>query len=241
MRAVILAGGRGTRLAPYTTTIPKPLVPLGDTAILEIVLRQLAHSGFDHVTLTLGHMGAYVRAFVEQHRSLGRLVKIDYSEEETPSGTAGAVGRVPGLRDTFLVMNGDVLTDLDYRDLVRFHKAGKALLTIAAHRKAVKIDLGVMVTDGAGRVTDYIEKPTTDYTVSMGIYVYEPAVLAHLPAGEYFDFPDLVLRLVRAGERVAAYRNDAYWLDLGRAEDLQQATGHFLNNEAAFLPPGKER
>jgi NDP-sugar pyrophosphorylase family protein len=240
MRAVILAGGRGTRLAPYTTAIPKPLLPLGDTPILEVVIRQLAHAGINHITLTLGHMSAYVRAFLEQHKSLGRLVRIDFAEEEKPTGTAGSLANVPGLDETFLVMNGDILTDLDYRALFQFHAAQKAWLTIAAHRKAVKIDLGVLETDGSDLVTDYIEKPTMDYTVSMGIYVYEPSVLQYIPAGEYLDFPTLVLKLLRLNKKVATYRNNAYWLDLGRPEDLQQATDHFLGNKLAFLPVARD-
>src|SRR5258707_12586090 len=171
MRAVILAGGRGTRLAPYTTVIPKPLLPVGDMPILEIVVRQLVHAGIDHVTLSLGYMSAYFRAFLSQHQSLGRLVKIDFVEEEKPTGTAGSLSSVPGLDSTFLVMNGDILTNLNYRALLDYHASPKAWLTIAPHRKMGKMDLGVLETGPSGLVTNYVEKPTMDYAVSMGIYV----------------------------------------------------------------------
>jgi NDP-sugar pyrophosphorylase family protein len=237
MRAVILAGGRGARLAPYTTVVPKPLLPVGETPILEIVLRQLARAGFDHITLTLGHLSTYVRAFLTQHPSLTRLAKIDCVEEESPTGTAGSLASVPGLTDTFLVMNGDILTTLDYRALLAHHAAEKARLTIAAHQKPVPIDLGVLQTDAAGRVTGYVEKPTVSYTVSMGVYVYDPRVLAHVPAGQYLDFPDLVLKLLAAGEKVTAYPSGAFWLDLGRFDDLQRAADIFRERQGEFLPP----
>jgi NDP-mannose synthase len=240
MRAVILAGGRGTRLAPYTTVIPKPLLPVGDMPILEVVVRQLAHAGIDHITLTLGYMSAYFRAFLTQHQSLRRLVKIDFVEEERPTGTAGSLSFVPGLEETFLVMNGDVLTNLNYRALLEHHVAEKAWLTIATHRKSVQIDLGVLEADPSGQVTDYIEKPRMAYAVSMGIYVYQPQVLAFIAPGEHLDFPDLVLRLIRAGEKVAAYHNDACWLDLGRPEDLRRADDLFRERGQEFLPARDE-
>jgi NDP-sugar pyrophosphorylase family protein len=237
LRAIILAGGRGARLAPYTTVIPKPLLPVGDLPILEIVLRQLASAGIDHVTLTLGYMSTYFRAFLAQHRYLNQLLRIDFIDEEKPTGTAGSLASVPGLDGTFLVMNGDILTNLDYRDLIDSHRKSKAALTIAAHRKLVKIDLGVLETDAAGSVTNYIEKPTKDYAVSMGIYVYEARVLEWIQPGAYLDFPDLVLKLIGAGQKVHTFANDAEWLDLGRPEDLQRASEIFQEREADFLPP----
>jgi NDP-sugar pyrophosphorylase family protein len=240
MRAVILAGGRGARLAPYTTVIPKPLLPVGDMAILEVIVRQLAHAGVERITLTLGYQSTYFRAFLSQHRTLRRLVKIDYVEEEKPTGTAGSLCSVPGLDDTFLVMNGDILTDLDYRELLTFHGAAGASLTIAAHRKPVQIDLGVLQTNRDGEITDYIEKPTMDYAVSMGIYVYDPAVLELINPGEYLDFPELVLRLLRSGKKVVAFRNNAHWLDLGRHEDFLQAAKLFQERSDAFLPPAPD-
>jgi NDP-sugar pyrophosphorylase family protein len=236
MRAVILAGGRGSRLAPFTSVIPKPLLPVGDTPILEVIIRQLAHAGFDHITLTLGYLSSYFHAFIAQHRSLRRLARIDFVEEETPTGTAGSLASVPFLRGTFLVMNGDILTNLDYRALLAHHRAEKGLLTIGMHPKDVKIDLGVIHTDDTGRVTGYIEKPTLSYGVSMGIYAYSEDVLAFIRPGEYLDFPSLVLRLLAAGKKVATYPSDACWLDLGRLDDLQRASEIFLQSRDDFLP-----
>jgi NDP-sugar pyrophosphorylase family protein len=233
MRAVILAGGRGTRLAPYTTVVPKPLLPVGGMPILEIIVRQLAHAGVGPITLALGYMSKYFRAFLAQHNFLSRLVEIDFVEEDKPSGTAGSLSAVPGLNDPFLVMNRDVLTDLDYRALLDFHASAEAWLTIAAHRKVVE-------TDGSGHVTNYVEKPTIHYSVSMGIYVYQPQVLEFIAPGERLDVPELVLRLLDAGKKVAAFRNDAAWLDLGRPEDFQRATDLFLERAREFLPPAPD-
>jgi NDP-sugar pyrophosphorylase family protein len=237
MRAVILAGGRGARLAPFTTVLPKPLLPVGDTPILEVVVRQLAHAGIRHITLTLGYLSTLFRAYVAQHKYLSRLATIDFVEEEQPTGTAGSLASVSGLDDTFLVMNGDILTNLDYRALLNYHASQDAWITIAAHRKLVKIDLGVLETDAEGRVRNYIEKPTKDYAVSMGIYVYDPKVLQFIAPGEFLDFPDLVLRLIKAGKKVTTFPNDATWLDLGRPEDLHRATEIFLEREQEFVPP----
>lgn len=236
MRAVILAGGRGSRLAPFTTVIPKPLLPVDEMPILEIIIRQLADAGYDHITLTLGYMSTYFHAFLAQHRSLSRLARIDFIEEEKPTGTAGSLASIPDLRGTFLVMNGDILTNLDYRELLAKHYAEKSLLTIGLHQKQVKIDLGVIHTNDAGHVTEYIEKPTLNYGVSMGIYLYDEAVLNHIEPGEYLDFPSLVQRLLAQGQRVATYPNDATWLDLGRIEDLSLATEIFAKRRDEFVP-----
>jgi NDP-sugar pyrophosphorylase family protein len=235
MRAVILAGGKGARLAPFTTVIPKPLLPVGDKPILEIICRQLAAAGFRRVTLALGYMGEYFKAFLGLHRSLHRLLTIDFVEEEWPTGTAGSLSCVPDLPESFLVMNGDILTTLDYAELMRHHARSGAVLTIAAHRKAVKIDLGILRLDDEQRVTGYVEKPTYHYPVSMGVYVFDASALAHVPPGRYLDFPDLVLALVAAGKKVLAYPNDAEWLDLGRPEDLQEATRRLAAREADFI------
>jgi NDP-sugar pyrophosphorylase family protein len=236
MRAVILAGGRGTRLSPYTTVIPKPLLPIGGRPILEIICRQLTAAGFTHITLALGYMSDYFQTFLLRQNWLPRDVRLDCVEEVKPTGTAGAVANIPNLHDTFLVMNGDILTTLNYRDLLRYHSARRAHLTIAYHRKAQRIDLGILELGDENRVTGYIEKPTVSHPVSMGIYVYDESVLPFIRRHEYLDFPDLVLRLLAAGRTVLGYANDASWLDLGRHEDLMEASRIMQDREQEFFP-----
>lgn len=235
MKAVILAGGRGTRLAPYTTVLPKPLVPVGDMPILEIVIRQLIRAGFTAITLSIGYLGELIRAFIMARGDLLKAVDISFVEEEKPRGTAGSLALVPDLTSTFLVMNGDILTTMDYRALVAYHKKSGAALTIAGYEKRVKIDLGVLELDArTDQVRGYIEKPEHVYPVSMGVYVYEPEALNHIPKGEYFDFPDLVLRLLAGGKKVACFRSDSIWLDIGRHEDCALAQEVFEKHRQEF-------
>ena len=219
-RAVILAGGLGTRLRPYTSILPKPLMPIGDRSILEIVIEQLSNSGITDVTLCVGYLSHLIRAVL--NHSLDASVAIRYVQEEGALGTAGPLRLVDGLDDTFIVMNGDVLTTLDYHELVQFHHRQEAALTIAMHSKRVDIDLGVIETDGA-LVSDYIEKPSMSYQVSMGIYVYDERALRYLPDDGPCQFPDLVLRLLEAGERVAAFECDADWFDIGTVHEHERA------------------
>jgi len=239
MRAVILAGGRGTRLAPYTTVFPKPLVPIGEYPILEIILRQLVAQGVERVTLTVGYLSELIRAYLGQRQDLLAHLRIDYVSEQRPTGTAGSLASIdrPADGETFLVMNGDVLTTLELGDMLAYHRASGAVLTIATAHRPVKIDLGVLVADAEGRVTDYREKPTLSYDVSMGMYLYEPRVLDWIEPGAYLDFPDLVLRLVAAGEKVCAYRSGALWLDIGRHDDYARAVELFESHPEQFLPP----
>lgn len=224
-RAVILAGGKGTRLGPYTTVLPKPLMPLGDRAILDIVVRQLRASGYGRLTLSVGYLAHLIKAVFGDGSEWG--VAIEYCEEEEPLGTAGPLRLVGGLDGAFLAMNGDVLTTLDYGELLEAHRRSGGAMTIATHRRVVKTEYGVLHLDGAGgeiaAVTGYEEKPELDYTVSMGVYVLEPRAIERIPQGERFDIPDLVLALLEAGEPVGSYAFDGYWLDIGRHDDYEQA------------------
>ena len=238
MKAVILAGGKGTRLAPYTTILPKPLVPIGDMPILEILLRQMKRAGIDHVILTVGHLAELLQAFFQEGQRFG--LKIEYSIENSPLGTAGPLSLICSqLADTFLVSNGDVLTTLDIRELIDAHCRSGAVATIASHARKVKIDLGVLQFNGSDEVTDYIEKPTYDFCVSMGIYIFEPRVLEYIPYNQYLDFPDLVLKLISAKEKVIGYRFDGYWQDLGRVEDYEQAVQEFETLRYQILGEGE--
>lgn len=234
MKAVILAGGKGTRLAPYTAVLPKPLMPMGDMPILEVVLRQLKSRGVDHVDIAVGHLAELIMALFGNGAKIG--LDIRYSIEDTPLGTAGPLTLIDGLDDTFLVMNGDILTTLDYSDLVRHHKAKGVAATIAMYTRQVKIDFGVLDTDAEGRLRDIIEKPTKEYSVSMGIYVFEPRVLRYLKHAERKDFPDLVKDLLAAGELVSTYPFSGYWLDIGRPDDFARAVEEFETRRREFLP-----
>ena len=236
MKAVVLAGGRGTRLAPYTYILPKPLMPIGDMPILEVMLRQMKRAGVDDVILTVGHLASLLRSYFGDGERWD--MHISYSYEDMPLGTAGPLSLIEGLDQTFLVTNGDVLTTMDLKKLLAFHKQKGGAATIAVHRRQVKIDLGVIQWDGDDCVSGYIEKPIYDYTVSMGIYVFEPRVLALIPTGKYLDFPDLVLKLIAAGEKVTGYVFDGYWMDLGRPDDYEQANQDFATMQKQFLPEG---
>ena len=234
MKAVVLAGGKGTRLAPYTKILPKPLMPIGDMPILEVMLKQMKYAGVTDVILTVGHLANLMRTFFMDGQQWG--MNISYSYEEKPLGTAGPLSLIQGLDSTFLVTNGDVLTTLDLRKLVKFHKSQGGIATIAVHKRQVKIDLGVVQWDGNNRIGGYLEKPTYDYTVSMGIYVFEPEVMKFISHNVYLDFPELVLKMIAAGERVIGYAFDGYWMDLGRPDDYAQAAEDFANMRAQFLP-----
>jgi NDP-sugar pyrophosphorylase family protein len=234
MKAVILAGGRGTRLAPYTHILPKPLMPIGEMPILEVLLRQMKRAGIQDIVLTVGHLAQLLRTFFMDGQQWG--VNICYSYEENPLGTAGPLSLIEGLDSTFLVTNGDVLTTLNLKELLAFHKSQGGIATIAVHRRQVKIDLGVVQLNGNNTLSGYIEKPTYEYTVSMGVYVFEPGVMKYIPFNLYLDFPDLVLKMIAAGEKVSGYAFDGYWMDLGRPDDYAQAAEDFTSMRSQFLP-----
>ncbi|MFZ2095733.1 MAG: sugar phosphate nucleotidyltransferase [Anaerolineales bacterium] len=234
MKVVILAGGKGTRLAPYTRIIPKPMMPIGDKAILEIMLHQIRRAGISEVIITVGHLAGLMRAFFQDGSHLG--VNICYSYEENPLGTAGPLSLINGLNETFMVCNGDVLTTLSIPDLINFHKQNHGVATIASHQREVYIDLGVIETNGDHEIIGYQEKPTIEYLVSMGMYIFEPIVLEYIPKGQYLDFPDLIKILIANKKKVVAYLFTGYWEDLGRADDYEQANIDFEKMRSQFLP-----
>ncbi len=238
MKAVILAGGKGARLAPYTTVFPKPLVPIDHRPILDIILHQLAYYGFKDVVLTVGYLSELIRAYF--HNGVRGIkedeLKLTYYTEDNPTGTAGSLRSIPDLNETFLVMNGDILTSLDYAKLIAYHKKKGGIMTIAMHKKKHKIDLGVLDVDTNNFLTSYIEKPEKEYTVSMGIYIYEPEVLRHIEPNKYLDFPDLVMRLLENGEKIAGYPCDDFWLDIGNHGDYEIAQEKFALMKDKFLP-----
>ncbi len=234
MCAVILAGGRGRRLEPYTITFPKPLVPVGEMPILEIVIRQLGLAGFTEVTMAVGHLSELLMSYFQDGSKWN--VDINYSKEEQPLGTVGPLKLIDDLPETFLVMNGDVLTTLSYEKLFNYHVDSGADLTIACHRCSTKIDLGIIEFDGRLMVTGYREKPTLNYDVSMGVYVFNKSVLDLLDTGQRFDFPDLVNAIIKTGGNVKVYLSDDLWLDIGRPEDYAHASEVFESMRTDFLP-----
>ena len=234
MRAVILAGGKGTRLAPYTTVLPKPLMPIGEMPILEIVIRQLERHGFNDLTLAVGYLAELLMAYCGDGSKFN--VKLGYSREEQPLGTAGPIALVPDLNDTFLVMNGDLLTTIDYSAMLSYHHERGALATIACYQRDVKIDLGVIEIGADNWVANYIEKPTYHYAVSMGIYLFEPAILKYIKPNQRLDLPDLVMNLMKEGQRVNVFNFDGYWLDIGRHDDYEKAVEEFSAHRVEFLP-----
>lgn len=234
MRAVILAGGKGSRLHPFTLTIPKPLVPIGDLPILEILIRQLKNQGFDRITLAVGHLASLIEAFVGNGERWG--VAIDYFMEAVPLGTVGCLGAIEDLEeDRVLVVNGDTLTDLDIGKAYAAHSLGDAI-TVCASTRTVDVDFGVIHHDG-GYLQAYVEKPTLRYDVSMGINIVSMwAIKKHITAGRRLDMPDLIKGFLDAGDRVRVETTAAFWLDLGRFKDLEEGQLAFETEPARFLP-----
>jgi NDP-sugar pyrophosphorylase family protein len=239
MKAVILAGGKGTRLYPYTTVFPKPLVPVDDMPIIEIMIRQLKERGVNSVTVSVGHLAELIIAFLGKGEKFG--IPIEYVSEDKPMGTVAPLTLIGDLPEDFLLMNGDVLTNLNYRDLFEFHVANKSALTIATYLKKVEIDLGVLIADGRGLLTDYIEKPAHEFKVSMGIYVFNKSVIQHIPKNVYYDFPTLVKALLERGIKVMSYPFNDIWLDIGRPADYDEAQKIFRSVRDKLLPAEKCR
>jgi NDP-sugar pyrophosphorylase family protein len=228
MRVVILAGGRGSRLAPYTTILPKPLMPVGDKPILDIIIRQLKEQGITEITLAVGYLSELLMAYFGNGERLG--VSISYSHEEEPLGTAGPLGLITDLRERFLVMNGDILCSLSINEMQKSHLASGALCTMAVHRREIPINLGVIDYDEKHRVKAYIEKPMHFFQASMGIYLFEPSIGNFIPKNQKLDLPDLVNKLIHEGEHVNCYPFNGYWLDIGRPDDHAKANADIEEN-----------
>jgi len=232
-RAIILAGGRGTRLRPYTVVLPKPLMPIGDYPILEVVIRQLASYDFDRVTIAVNHQAELIKAFFGDGSKW--RVRIDYSLEDEPLGTMGPIRLIRDLPDHFLVMNGDVLTDLNFADFHAEHAGANRLFTISSYQREQKVDYGVLLTRACGTLQGFQEKPVTAYEVSMGVYMVSRDILPYLPAQGQFGFDDLMRDLLKAGRTVHVRKFDGYWLDIGRADDYLQAMDEFPRMKQRLL------
>jgi NDP-sugar pyrophosphorylase family protein len=237
-QAVIVAGGRGTRLAPYTTVLPKPLMPMGDRPILDVVIRQLEHAGVTRVTIAVGHLGSLIESWVRNDPGYGAEIEFVYEDE--PLGTAGALRNVPGVDGTFIAMNGDVLTSLNVADLLSTHRSSGSLATIATNTREIPIEYGVVQTADdvdAGQVVGLDEKPVHSFRVSMGVYAFEPAVVDYIQPGEAIDFPDLLARVMADGKSVASHHHAGYWRDIGNRDDYEMAVADFASEPQSFLAP----
>lgn len=234
MQAIVLAGGKGRRLMPYTTVLPKPLMPIGDYPILEVILRQLKHYGFDRVTISTGYLHELIHAYLDSNRTLG--LDITYVHEDTPLGTIGPLRLIEDLDDTFLVMNGDILTDISYPDLIASHRKNRAVATVATYQRVVNIDFGVLEKDDSRKITGFREKPTYHFDVSMGVYVFSKKILDYVPEGEPFGFDQLMYALTAKKEAVYSYPHNGYWLDIGRPDDYARSIEEFEKFKDRFLP-----
>jgi NDP-sugar pyrophosphorylase family protein len=222
MKTIILAGGKGTRLKPYTTVIPKPLVPVGETAIIEILIKQLKKYGIEEIEICLGHFAEIIMAFLGDGKKFG--LKITYSLEETPMGTVAPIKLLRDLPENFLVMNGDLLTNLNFKDLFDAHLKNESLLTVSTYQRNTKIDFGVIETEAnSEKVCGFKEKPEYNFEVSMGVYAMNRKILEYIPDNQHFGFDNLMLTLLEKKQNISIYRFNGYWLDIGRPEDYERA------------------
>jgi NDP-sugar pyrophosphorylase family protein len=228
-RAVILAGGKGTRLKPYTISLPKPLVPVGDMPILEIIIRKLTNSGFDHITITVNHMADIIRAFCGDGSKWGTF--IDYSLEDKPLSTMGPLKLIADLPENFLVMNGDVLTDLDLTAFYDNHVQAQNIFTVSAYSRTQKVDYGVLEIGKDGKLVNFVEKPTNQYNVSMGVYMANNKILNYIPDNQLYGFDHLMLDLIKFNEPASVKVHNGYWLDIGRPDDYEKACNDFEENK----------
>jgi NDP-mannose synthase len=233
MQAIILAGGKGRRLLPYTTVLPKPLMPIGDYAILEVILRQLKHAGFNNITISTGYLHELIYAYINSNKTLD--LKISYAHEDTPLGTIGPLRLIKKLDDNFLVMNGDILTDLDYTALIKAHKKQNALATVATYQRDTHIDFGVLDKNQDNRIIAFREKPTYHFDVSMGVYVFSKKILDYVPENLPFGFDQLMYALIKTKAPVFSYPHDGYWLDIGRPDDYARSIEEFEKYKDRFL------
>jgi len=232
-RAVILAGGKGTRLRPYTVVLPKPLMPIGEFPILEVIIRQLVQHGFDHVTMAVNHQAEIIKAFFQDGQKWG--VKIDYSLEDRPLSTMAPLRLIPDLPENFLVMNGDILTDLSFSDLHEEHVSKNNIFTISSYVREQKIDYGVLQTDASGYLSGFSEKPKKQYLVSMGVYMASRRIMDFIPEGKAYGFDNLMLDLIQSKQPASVRKFTGYWLDIGRPDDYMQAIEEFEQMKSRFL------
>lgn len=232
MEAIILAGGLGSRLKPYTMTIPKPLLPVGDTPIIEVLLSQLSKKGVTKIHICLGHMAPIFQSYLGDGSKFG--LNIQYVFEETPLGTAGALRLIETDAENILIMNGDLLTNFDFEDFLTHHVKNNAAASIGVSVRKVFIDYGVVKSNDDSFLEGFDEKPTLEYNVSMGINIVKTEMFKNIPVGVKFDMPDLLLKIKSLGEKVYCYKTDCYWQDIGRFDDYQKASADYVEDPGFF-------
>lgn len=237
MQALVLAGGRGTRLHPYTLVFPKPMLPVGGQPIIRTIVGQLVNHGFLDIVISLGYLGNYIRMFFDENGNTPNGATISYIIERQPLGTAAPVSLLPNPDENFLVLNGDILTSIDFGDLYSFHIDHDAALTIAVGVKQVKMNLGVVNFGDRDRITSITEKPTYTYNDNIGIYIYNQRALKYIEPGNRLDLPDLANNLIAAGEKVCGFtsREPYYWIDIGQHADYEKANKEFELRRDDFL------
>ncbi|MEM8546557.1 MAG: sugar phosphate nucleotidyltransferase [Pseudomonadota bacterium] len=231
--AVILAGGKGTRLRPLTAVFPKPMVPLGHKPIIEVLLTKLKNSGLTDITISTGYLAELIMALCGNGEKFG--LNISYVHEESPLGTAGSLSLIESLTGDAIIMNGDLLTTLSFQNMIAHHKAQEADVTIAIYQRDVRIDFGVVQTDDQMNFQGFSEKPTYHYDVSMGVNILSEKARSLITHNEYLDMPNLILKVHETGGKVCCYQEDCYWLDIGRMDDYAQAQTDFEANEERFM------
>lgn len=231
-QAVILAGGEGQRLRPYSKVLPKPLWPVGNVPIIVIIIRQLALAGIKDIIIAVGHQSELIRIILGDGKQYG--VNIIYAVEKKPLGTAGPLKRIRNLDRNFLVLNGDLLTDMPFKKFAQYHLNEKTGATVAVTKRSVKVDFGVVI-ENENKITEYLEKPGLKYLVSTGIYAFRREIIKHIP-NRRFEFPELVNRLIQQGDYPSTYKFEGRWLDIGRLDDWEKADRLFQRNSKLFLP-----
>lgn len=232
-RAVILAGGKGTRLRPYTVVLPKPLMPVGEFPILEVIIRQLAAAGFTDVTMAVNHQANVIKAFFGNGENWN--IKIDYSLEDKPLSTMGPLKLIKDLPEDFLVMNGDILSDIDYGKFYDEHCKAKNIFTISASKRVQVSEYGVLIKDERSKLVDFMEKPKQNFLVSMGVYMVSKKAVDIIPADTVYGFDHLMLELIKRKDFATVREHDGYWLDIGRPDDYAQAIEEFEQKRNLFL------
>ena len=228
-RAVILCGGKGTRLKPYTVALPKPLMPIGDYPIIEVIIRQLKSFGFNRITLAVNHQADIFKAFFGNGDKWN--IKIDYVLEQKPLGTMGPLTLIDDLDDSFLVMNGDILSDIDFGAFFDLHVKSNAIFSISSFKRQQLVDFGVLEKSNKNYLTGIKEKPEFNFEVSMGVYMVNKEVVEHIPSNSFFGFDSLMLKLIEKKYTVELFEHKGYWLDIGRPDDYMIATDVFAKHK----------